>query len=681
MANPITNKVKKGKIPVIKKELDGGVVAEANNDGTIYLDKKIKKNSPKAKEAVAHEMVHMDQMARGDLNYDDNNVYWKGKKYPREIMNEGSKQLPWEAEAYNKTENMKKSKKSPLKISIGLSKDVLSQRAGMMEDELRMKADKHAAIGRAVQQVESRVPEKLGGGGTGSWKKGGTPMNSTNKDKSPIKVMPITNIAGSGSDVPSSSAADEVAAEAPEQKPESELVEDTQKGQNQQGGGDDKKPDNTEKKEEEKKEEETKEEETQEEEAPSTRVSYKSHSTASGYEKGYNEQAAKDGKSPLSMLGGLPDPAMDMIKGKGSPLKSDKTASEEAEEEISSQRANLEGKRGKLTTTKKTTKKRSQASLDFEANCYNADGSRKAEGTVVNGMTCSWASDEDYDPDSEYEVKTHVAFDDSFEPDEGQTVTPGTPDKYNMGYHESMDAKWGEGVRRRDKKQDARQATRDRNKYDRNYSKGYDKDGKPKPGKAAQRARNRIAGEGGEALSKDDYVKSRTPEQADYNMPVGKTRLGTPEKTEGTENTPDENLPTYEKDPETGKFKRDKKGNLIPVKSATKMGKNKSKSPFKQNGDKQLKEGIAEKKPTRHDSVVSASHHKHVTNKNPLYKDSFYDSHRKKAAKIAKKFPALDKYMKTEKGRASVGQGSANRYDKKKTKSAFKLKGWKAYNN
>ena len=130
MGNPITNKVKKGKIPVIKKELDDGVVAEANNDGTIFLDKDIKNNSPQAKEAVEHEMVHMDQMARGDLNYDDNNVYWKGKKYPRDKMNEGSDQLPWESEAYNKTNNMKKS--SPNKIKLGLSRDVLGQRAGMM---------------------------------------------------------------------------------------------------------------------------------------------------------------------------------------------------------------------------------------------------------------------------------------------------------------------------------------------------------------------------------------------------------------------------------------------------------------------------------------------------------------------------------------------------------------------
>jgi hypothetical protein len=41
-------------------------------------------------------------MKRGDLDYDDKNVYWKGKKYPRSKMNEGAKNLPWEMEAYKK---------------------------------------------------------------------------------------------------------------------------------------------------------------------------------------------------------------------------------------------------------------------------------------------------------------------------------------------------------------------------------------------------------------------------------------------------------------------------------------------------------------------------------------------------------------------------------------------------
>ena len=118
MAKPITNKVKNSKTPVIRKDLDGGVIAEANNDGSIYVDKSVKKGSPLEKEAIAHEKVHLNQMNRGDLNYDDNNVYWKGKAYPRSSMNEGAKNLPWEKEAYDKTKHMKNKKKSaPTKMS------------------------------------------------------------------------------------------------------------------------------------------------------------------------------------------------------------------------------------------------------------------------------------------------------------------------------------------------------------------------------------------------------------------------------------------------------------------------------------------------------------------------------------------------------------------------------------
>lgn len=118
MAKPITNRVKNSKTPVIRKDLDGGVIAEANNDGSIYVDKDVKPGSPLEKEAIAHEKVHLNQMNRGDLNYDDNNVYWKGKAYPRSSMNEGAKNLPWEKEAYDKTKHMNKNKKSaPTKMS------------------------------------------------------------------------------------------------------------------------------------------------------------------------------------------------------------------------------------------------------------------------------------------------------------------------------------------------------------------------------------------------------------------------------------------------------------------------------------------------------------------------------------------------------------------------------------
>ena len=161
-------KLRMGKIPVIKKDLEEGTIAEANNDGTIFLDKDVKPDSPLGREAIAHEKVHMDQMARGDLNYDDNNVYWKGKKYSRANMAEGAKNLPWEAEAYKKTEHMKKSKKSPIHLSLGLSRDTIQgnrQTLNTFEDSA---AGKVAMAGKAVAgglRAAKKAKDKQGAGG------------------------------------------------------------------------------------------------------------------------------------------------------------------------------------------------------------------------------------------------------------------------------------------------------------------------------------------------------------------------------------------------------------------------------------------------------------------------------------------------------------------------------------
>lgn len=89
-------------VPIVKKNLEGDVLAEANKDGSIYVDKSVKLNSTRASKIIDHEKVHLDQMERGDLDYDDEFVYWKNKKYSRADMKEGAKNLPWEKEAYNK---------------------------------------------------------------------------------------------------------------------------------------------------------------------------------------------------------------------------------------------------------------------------------------------------------------------------------------------------------------------------------------------------------------------------------------------------------------------------------------------------------------------------------------------------------------------------------------------------
>ena len=87
--------------PVYHVDMEEGVMGKANNNLTIIINKDVCPS--KTQDVIDHEMVHIDQMKRGDLNYDDDYVYWKGKKYSRKNMDEGNKTLPWESEAYKKS--------------------------------------------------------------------------------------------------------------------------------------------------------------------------------------------------------------------------------------------------------------------------------------------------------------------------------------------------------------------------------------------------------------------------------------------------------------------------------------------------------------------------------------------------------------------------------------------------
>tara|TARA_B100001093_G_scaffold513027_1_gene584092 strand:- start:1067 stop:1381 length:315 start_codon:yes stop_codon:yes gene_type:complete len=86
--------------PIYHVDMEDDVMGKANNNLTIIINKDVCPS--KAQDVINHEMVHIDQMKRGDLDYDNDNVYWKGKTYPRSKMNEGAKNLPWEDEAYKK---------------------------------------------------------------------------------------------------------------------------------------------------------------------------------------------------------------------------------------------------------------------------------------------------------------------------------------------------------------------------------------------------------------------------------------------------------------------------------------------------------------------------------------------------------------------------------------------------
>ena len=81
---------------------------------TIFIDKKLKGKGKK--EAIEHEKVHMEQMAQGRLQYNDNEVTWKpdtktaARVYKRDngflIPEDGGKPIQeggkceWEDEAY-----------------------------------------------------------------------------------------------------------------------------------------------------------------------------------------------------------------------------------------------------------------------------------------------------------------------------------------------------------------------------------------------------------------------------------------------------------------------------------------------------------------------------------------------------------------------------------------------------
>jgi len=100
MAFKITPPYSMDNTPIYSVNMEDGVMGKANKNGTIILNKDL--DVSQCDKVIAHEKVHIDQMKRGDLDYDDKYVYWKGKKYSRAQMKEGAKNLPWEAEAYRK---------------------------------------------------------------------------------------------------------------------------------------------------------------------------------------------------------------------------------------------------------------------------------------------------------------------------------------------------------------------------------------------------------------------------------------------------------------------------------------------------------------------------------------------------------------------------------------------------
>ena len=96
--------------PIIRKNLDKGILGEANNDGSIFVDKSVKPGSALEKKVIRHEGQHLKDMSSGMLGYGDDWVRYKNKTYHRKDgkikyngkwHEEGSMAFPWEQLAKN----------------------------------------------------------------------------------------------------------------------------------------------------------------------------------------------------------------------------------------------------------------------------------------------------------------------------------------------------------------------------------------------------------------------------------------------------------------------------------------------------------------------------------------------------------------------------------------------------
>ena len=97
---------------IFKKKLEGNTLAEANMDGSMYVDPSVDLNSKLGKRVVKHEQAHIDQIQSGRAAYGDEWVMWEDKIYLRRQENgvdvidgpngkwpEGDANHPWEQEA------------------------------------------------------------------------------------------------------------------------------------------------------------------------------------------------------------------------------------------------------------------------------------------------------------------------------------------------------------------------------------------------------------------------------------------------------------------------------------------------------------------------------------------------------------------------------------------------------
>ena len=100
--------------PVIRKDLEPGVLGESNMDGSIYISNELEPGSFEERETINHEMRHATDIKIGKTEYADDYIKYNGETFPRETRNgkdmilvygewkeAGDEGFPWEVDANN----------------------------------------------------------------------------------------------------------------------------------------------------------------------------------------------------------------------------------------------------------------------------------------------------------------------------------------------------------------------------------------------------------------------------------------------------------------------------------------------------------------------------------------------------------------------------------------------------
>ena len=100
--------------PVIRKDLEPGVLGESNMDGSIYISDELEPGSFEERQTINHEMRHATDIKIGKTEYADDYIKYNGDTFPRETRNgkdmilvygewkeAGAEGFPWEVDANN----------------------------------------------------------------------------------------------------------------------------------------------------------------------------------------------------------------------------------------------------------------------------------------------------------------------------------------------------------------------------------------------------------------------------------------------------------------------------------------------------------------------------------------------------------------------------------------------------